>query len=193
MLRLVTGIILAGAAVNEGMAARRLWLSRRDQYIAAKARAAELGRPLIVVGDPYSGAVTRLFPAAGCGDLCVDLTGCPACPIGQAMDVTQGLPNIGSGTAVVFISCVLEYTRDPAAVMTEAMRIAGDLANLFVVAVDPNTATSYLYPGAKFQLRDGRWTSVETSAKIAVGTALAATAAAFVVSWKVDRDEVAKK
>lgn len=187
MLRLVTGVILAGVAVNEGLATRRLWLARKDQYAAAKARAAELGRQLLVIGDPDSGAVTRLFPAAGCGDFCIDLSGCPSCPSGAKIDVDNGLAAIQGNSAVVFVSCVLEYVRDPAVVAAQALRIAGDPANLFVVVVDPNTVTSYLYPGAHHQLRDGRWVPVDTASKVAVGGVLASTI--FGLIYSVSRNK----
>lgn len=181
MLRLVTGILLSGVALNEGLAAKRLWDSRRENYLKAKERAAELQRPLLVIGDPNTGAITRMFPAAGCGDLCIDLSGCPGCPSGQVVDVTGGFPSLESNSAVVFISCVLEYIPNPNDVYAEALRVAGATENLYVVTVDPDSVTAFLYPGAQNRLRDGTWEPVKPMAKIVVGTTLVAAITGLVV------------
>ena len=100
------------------------------------------------------GAHTRLFRAYGCGDLCVDLRGCPLCQVVQVADLTAGpVPGVADDTAVVFVSCVLEYVRDAAAAVRELRRMAGSPENLFAVSVQPWTLTASLYPGA-------RWTAV---------------------------------
>ncbi len=123
------------------------WLRRLHQrkvvFDQARARAAKLGRPLVVVGAPDRGPT----PGPGCGDITVDLDG-SACPVSIAADITKPLP-LGDDSAVVFVSYVLEYVDDYAAGYRELLRVAGSPENLFIVRVEPWTLTAYLYPGAK--------------------------------------------
>ena len=153
-LRTFARITLGGLALAEGAFALARWQARRETYDLAARRAAALHRPLVVVGDPDGGAHTRLYRAYGCGDLCVDLNGCPLCKVVQVADITAGpVPGLADDSAVVFVSCVLEYVGDAAAAVHELRRIAGSPDNLFDVSVQPWTLTAPLYPGA-------RWTAV---------------------------------
>lgn len=113
--------------------------------LAAK-RARETGRKLVVIGDPYNGKQSRRVGAVyGCGDVCLDLTGCLRCPIGMAGDATLSLRTMPSDSAVIFLSCVLEYVPDPDALIREMERVAGGPENLFVVAVHPLCFTAFFY------------------------------------------------
>lgn len=133
--------VLAAVAAWEGL----WWLGRRDSrtrvYGQARARAEQLGRPLVVVGAP-DGGVTAGY---GCGDTTVDLAG-SACPNSLAADIARPLP-FADDSVVVFVSCVLEYVDDYEGSLRELRRISG--GELFVVRVEPWTLTAYLYPGAK--------------------------------------------
>ena len=153
MMRLETlaRLALGGVLLAEGGIALRRFERRRRAFAAAARRAAELGRPLVVVGDPDAGAHTRLMRAYDCGDLCIDLHGCPMCRVMQAADLTAGpVPGIADDSAVVFVSCVLEYVSDPAAALHELQRMAGSAENLFIVFVDSWSLTAALYPGARW-------------------------------------------
>jgi hypothetical protein len=153
-LRSFARIALGGLAVTEGALALQRWQQRRETYDRAARRAAELHRPLVVIGDPDAGAHTRLIRAYGCGDLCVDLNGCPLCKVVQVADLAAGpVPGVADDTAVVFVSCVLEYIPDAAAAVRELRRMSGGPENLFIVSVQPWTLTASLYPGA-------HWTAV---------------------------------
>ena len=150
-IRTLTRLALGGAILAEGGAALHRFEHRRRLFEAAARRAAELGRPLVVVGDPDAGAHTRLVRAYGCGDLCLDLRGCPMCRVMQAVDLTAGqVPGVADDTTVVFVSCVLEYVSDPEAALREMQRMAGSHENLFIVFVEPWTLTAALYPGARW-------------------------------------------
>ncbi len=170
--RTIARLVLGGAvAVETGLALRR-FETRRQVYDAAARRAVELGRPLVVVGDPDAGAHTRLARAYGCGDLCVDLHGCPQCRVMQAADLTQGpVPGVADDSAVVYVSCVLEYVADPTAALRELYRMAGSSENLFLVFVDRGSFTAALYPGARWSgVTDGKevaMTPITTSRKLA--------------------------
>ena len=144
-------LALGGALLAEGGMALRRFEHRRRAFAAAARRAAELGRPLVVVGDPDAGAHTRLMRAYDCGDLCIDLHGCPRCQVMQAADLTQGpIEGVADDSTVVYVSCVLEYVSDPEAALRELQRMAGSPDNLFLVFVEPWTLTAALYPGARW-------------------------------------------
>ena len=147
-------IALGGLVAAETAVAYQRWQARREVFDLAARRAATLHRPLIVVGDPDGGAVTQLYRAYGCGDLCVDINGCPMCKVAQVADITAGpVLGVADDSAVVFVSCVLEYVGDVAAAVREINRMAGSAENIFDVSVQPWTMTAALYPGA-------RWTAV---------------------------------
>jgi len=142
---------LAGLAVLEAGAALDRHAERTRQYQAAQRRAAELGRQLVVVGDPDAGMHTRMARAYGCGHVCVDLNGCPQCPMSVTADITKPPLPFESDSVVVFVACVLEYVSDVEVAYRELLRIAGDPRNLFVVTVQPWTFTAALYPGATWR------------------------------------------
>jgi hypothetical protein len=141
-------VALASLAVYEGIRAIERSAVRRAVFAQAVNRAVATGRQLVVVGDPVNGAWSRVTgPDYGCGDVCVDLTGCPTCPVALKADVTKPLP-LASDRYVTFVSCTLEYVPDPWAAWDEILRISGDGANVFMVDVQPWTLASVLYPGA---------------------------------------------
>lgn len=150
-VRSVARLVLGGVLLTEaGMAFHRFEVRRRV-FDAAARRAAELGRPLIVVGDPDAGMHTRIVRAYGCGDMCIDKNGCPMCKVMKAADLTTGpIDGIADDSGVVFVSCVLEYVTDPDAALRELRRIAGAPENLFLVFVEPWTLTAALYPNAQW-------------------------------------------
>ncbi len=177
-LRTYARITLGGLAVAEGTLALARWQTRRQVYDLAARRAAELHRPLVVVGDPDAGAHTRLYRAYGCGDLCVDLRGCPLCEVVQVADISTGpVPGVADDSAVVFVACVLEYVDDATAAVHELRRMAGSPDNLFVVPVQPWSLTAALYPGARWTVTQAsdrmRLTTVSPAHKYAVAGALA--------------------
>lgn len=161
-LHTLARLLLGGVVIAEGGLALHRFEVRRQRYEAAVRRASELSRPLVVVGDPDAGAHTRLLRAYGCGDLCVDLRGCPRCEVMQAADLTQGaLRGVADDSAVVYVSCVLEYVVDPEAALRELYRMAGSPENLFLVLVEPYSLTAALYPAA-------RWTGVDQEEQVAL-------------------------
>ena len=144
--------VLGYVGLVEGTAAMIRFRERKAAFQAAVERAAALDRRLIVIGDPDAGMHTRLMRAYGCGDVCVDLNGCPKCPLTVVADITKGpIPDVADNSAVVFVSCVLEYVSDLDAALREIARIAGSADNVFVVTVQPWTLTARLYPGARWR------------------------------------------
>ena len=150
-MKTLARIALGYAAAVESAAALVRFRERTSAFRLAVDRAAALGRPLVVIGDPDGGMHTRLMRAYGCGDVCVDMNGCPKCPVTRTADITQGpIPGIADDSAVVFVSCVLEYVTDPESALGELQRMAGSPENLFIVFVEPWSVTAVLYPGAKW-------------------------------------------
>lgn len=149
-MRAVPVLMLAGLAATESAMALDRFRNRKALYRMAAERAKATGKTLVVVGDPDGGAHTRLARAYDCGDICVDLNGCSECPVAVAADITQGpIEQIADGSAVVFVSCVLEYVSDFQAAWAEVLRMAGTVDDVFLVEVQPWTLTGAMYPGAK--------------------------------------------
>ena len=164
--KLAARVVLGYVGLVEGAAALIRFRERTAAFQAATQRATALGRRLVVVGDPDAGMHTRLMRAYGCGDVCVDQNGCPTCPVTVVADITKGpIAELADDSAVVFISCVLEYVHDLDAALREIARIAGAPDNVFIVNVQPWTLTARLYPGARWR---GTITSVDGARTVAM-------------------------
>ena len=135
----------AGAALGVAVWELFWWVRRDDKrrsiYHEAVADARMHHKPLIVVGAPDRG----MTQGPGCGDITVDL-GHSDCPVFYQADICKSLP-FPDNSAVIYVSCVLEYVDDVDAAMAELRRVAGP--HLHVVRVEPWTLTAYMYPGAK--------------------------------------------
>lgn len=118
---------------------------RRQVYKMALERSKKTGLPLLVVGDPYNGLTSILTGCDyGCGDVCLDLNGCPKCPKSIKGSLEDVLPTINLDEYVVFISCVLEYVTDIQLVVNHLSKMNHE--NLFIVNVEWYCLTSYFYP-----------------------------------------------
>ena len=149
-VKTIARLALGGAVVGStvvGSVTR--WQDRRATFAAAQQRARFTGRRLVVVGDLHAGMQTRVLPAYGCGDVCVDLDACPQCPTSESVNLDTGRASVTDNSAVVFVSCVLEYVSDPQTAMREIDRMAGSPENVFLVTVQPWTLVAALYPGAR--------------------------------------------
>lgn len=182
--RAAARLILAYVALVEGCAAMIRFRERSLAFRTAAERAEALGRRLVVIGDPDAGFHTRLMRAYGCGDVCVDMNGCPRCPVTVVADISKKIPGVDDDSAVVFIACVLEYVADLNAALAEVLRIAGSHDNIFLVFVQPWTLTARLYPGARWRGAADRsgdpvvaMTAVSLEEKVITSAALGALAA----------------
>lgn len=129
---------------------------RRERGVAFEAalsRSRELGVPLMVVGDPDSGFITKFFGRDyGCGDLCTDIVGCAKCPEQIQAPLEEALTRIPRESHVVYVSCTLEYVTDLERCIAELERVAVPGA-LFVVRVDPtHLSTFWFYTPPKWVL-----------------------------------------
>jgi hypothetical protein len=134
-------LICCWLAFEAGMSTVRQH-TRKTVFAQARARAQEIGRPLVVVGCPRMGFHSRVAPAYDHGSMTIDLHPCGHrdCLCG---DITQsGAIPVADDSCVVFVSCVLEYinpARRPDAVR-ELLRASGSRENLFNVPVGPSTS-----------------------------------------------------
>lgn len=150
----ILGMGLGALAMREGYTAFvRRRRDRRDGFQEAQARAQALGVPLIVVGDPDSGFITKFFGRDyGCGDVCTDIVGCGACPQQIKGALEDVLPRLPKNSHVIYVSCTLEYVSDLPHCIRELERVAVE-RGLFVVRVDPTHFTTFwFYPGARWVL-----------------------------------------
>lgn len=141
---------VAGSELHTAFVRRRR--NRRQLFAEAQARARATGAPLLVVGDPDTGYVTKHYGRDyGCGTVCTDLTGCPSCPTGLRGRLEDVLPRLSAQSYVVFVSCTLEYVQDLPHCVRELERVAVP-GGLFVVPVETPHSTFVLYPGANWVL-----------------------------------------
>lgn len=123
---------------------------RRAIYDLGLAHARRAGVPLLVIGDPDSGFVTRFFGRDyGCGDVCTDITGCPKCPNaikGSADDVLSRLP---PRSHVIVVEYTLEYVDDLPRTIREIERVAIP-GGIYVACVEPGSITSRFWFGGKW-------------------------------------------
>lgn len=133
--------ILVGLAAWEAIWWADRVQNRQSLYDRAKAHARALRMPLVVLGAPDRGA-TR---GPGCGDLTLDL-GPTQCPCSMQIDVSKQIP-LPTNSAIIFVSCVLEYVNDLPSAWHELQRVAP--GRVYVSRVQPWTLTAYLYPNAR--------------------------------------------
>lgn len=135
-------------AINEIVHSLMRQIHRKRMFTKAQARAKELNKPLMVIGDPNNGDSSKLLGARyGCGDVCVDLTGCPQCPNTIKAKLPNGLEGTEDNSHVVFLSYVLEYVDDYKNAIEEIKRVGGE--NVYALTLSPYQLTAYLYKGSK--------------------------------------------
>ena len=120
-------------------------IKRRKLYKQAQERALLTGKKLLVIGDPYNGIASKTTGCDyGCGDLCLDLTGCPNCPKSIKGRLEDNIKELELEKYVVYISCVLEYVDDLPLIMDYLDKMNQD--DLFVVNVEWYSFMAWFYP-----------------------------------------------
>jgi len=123
----------------------KLKLKRRNLFKLAEARSKSTGKKLVVVGDPDNGLASKFTGRDyTCGDICVDITGCPGCPNGVKSDLESYLKTIDLNEHIIFISCTIEYIPDITTILKDLSRVPPE--NLFVVNVQWYNLVCYYYP-----------------------------------------------
>jgi len=120
-------------------------IKRRVMYKRALERAKKTNKKLLVIGDPYNGLASKTTGCDyGCGDLCMDLTGCPDCPKSIKGRLEDNIKDININEYVVYISCVLEYVDDLPLINSYLDKM--DQNDLFVVNVEWYSLMAWFYP-----------------------------------------------
>ena len=119
-------------------------MNRSRLFEEAQNRANETNKKLLVIGDPNNGVASIASGADyGCGDLCIDLTGCPKCPKSMKTKLEDVISKIDSNEYVIYISCVLEQVDDLPKILSYLNKV--DPKDLYVVTVGWYSLTSYFY------------------------------------------------
>jgi hypothetical protein len=132
--------------------------NRRKLFEAALARATEIGRPLIVLGDPDGGLIHHMLGRDfQCGMICIDPKGCGVCAQGGksvADDPAHALSTMAANSAVIFDSGLFAFADDGYALAEQLVRVSGGHGNLFMFDVPRFTFTSWLESKRKRVLKD---------------------------------------
>lgn len=117
-------------------------MKRRYIFKLAQQRSKQTGLPLLVIGDPHNG-MTSTYSGNdySCGDICLDITGCPKCEHSLKLPL-ENFTDFKS--YIVFISCTLEYVNDLPLIVKNLGQM--NYKNLFVVHIEPYSLTNWLYP-----------------------------------------------
>ena len=152
---------LGGVAVAETAATWTRWEQRRRLFLAADARARQLGRPLLVVLPRKEGWFNRSMRLYEYGARYPDIFSRRNSPVICADSLARGVA-VQSDSAVVYVACVLEYVTDLRRSMDEILRIAGEPENIYIVTVQPWTLTAALHPAA-------RWAGIADTHAVSMG------------------------
>lgn len=120
-------------------------MNRRKLFKKAQKRAKLTNKKLLVIGDPYNG-VASISTGADyhCGDLCIDLTGCPKCTNSIEAKLEDVISKINLNEYVIYISCVLEYVDKLPKILSYLNKV--DRKNIFIVTVEWYSLNAYFYP-----------------------------------------------
>lgn len=130
---------------------------RATVFEQAQNRAREVGRPLIVIGDPHNGLGSNFYSRVvgdpwgyDLGDCHIDIAPCDRCASDARTiqaELGAALSERDSDSAVIFVSCVLEYIHPLEPTVEEIRRVAGHSDNIFVVYSDRWSLSAISYPG----------------------------------------------
>ena len=120
-------------------------IKRKIYYKKAVKRAKETNKKLLVIGDPYNGIASITTGLDyNCGNLCIDLTGCPKCDNAIKGRLEDIISTLNLNEYVIYISCVLEYLDDLPLVMSYLNKVNKN--DLFIVNVEWYSLMAYFYP-----------------------------------------------
>ena len=130
IVAVVLGITFGTSHTDTMLGAMTKLRMQKSVYKRAKKRAEEVQKPLLVIGNPRGGWLNALFPAYGCGDMCLDINGCECKanenPVHIKADLLTQLKSMPSNSCVSFESEVLCYVDNIADVIRELKRVTGD-------------------------------------------------------------------
>lgn len=120
-------------------------------YESARKHADQIGKPLLVIGNPDGGHTDQVFGAShGGGDICVDITDRPTNKTkNYKCKAHELLRTIPSNSCVVYSSMVLEYVgkKDLDETVKHLLRVVGCVENLFLVNIQWYSLAPFIYKG----------------------------------------------
>jgi len=143
----IIGFIYLLPVLLDGLIAvsHRRW-ERQELYERAFNRSLATNKSLLVIGDPDTGFINYwLGRDYECGDICLDLTGCPQCNNSLKGNLEVLLPSFETGKYVVFISCTLEYLQNMANI-PHLWRIS--YGDIYIVAIEYWAPLNWYLPGS---------------------------------------------
>lgn len=143
----IIGFIYVLPILLDGLIAvsHRRW-QRQTLYEVALQTSIKTNKSLLVIGDPDTGFINYwLGRDYQCGDLCIDLTGCPKCNNSIQENLETVLTNFESGKYVIFISCTLEYIQNMTNI-PHLWRIS--YGDIYIVAVEYWSPLHWYLPGS---------------------------------------------
>lgn len=148
ILYIVIGIIIFLLLIALYFALQRQ-CHRSLYYKRAYNLSKKLNKPLMVIGDPYNGRSSKVLGKKyGCGDICLDLTGCPKCKNSSKGYLEDTLLDFPDNSHVIFVSYVLEYVNDVELVYEQLKRVSG--GDMYILTVQPNDyVVNMFYKGTK--------------------------------------------
>jgi len=128
---------------------------RRAVYELAKARAAQLGRKLLVLGDPDGGLLNHVLGRqwqCDANSICIDPAGCGICGTQMQGWPEDVLPQLPSGKFVIYDPGAFARANDAHKLAAELKRVAG--AEVFMADVEPWSLAAFMEPGRKRRVLD---------------------------------------
>lgn len=129
----------------------------KSLYQKAKEAAEVSGKPLLVVGRPDDGMTAIAGIPDACGDICLDVQGCPSCPVSVQASV-EDLSQFGDGQfGAAFVSHVIEHVGDPEKAISELHRVADNVVVCFPRAWTLGAVVNRTHCSWMGQNVDGSW------------------------------------
>jgi hypothetical protein len=138
-------VILIIVVINEIFLWSQRMYYRHNYFKLAKNRALEMGKPLMVIGNPDSGYSNKIWGRSyDHGDVTLDLKVTGDYKVAHEGDLHDTLPTYNDDSHIIFISYTLEYIPNLERILPHIFRVAGSTKNIFVVTAQRTSLWAYL-------------------------------------------------
>ena len=121
-------------------------LQKKKLFKLAQEKSIETNKKLMVIGDPYTGIIDRISTSYGCGDICIDITGCPKCPdttIKYKSKLEDVIHKFDTNSVVIFECGTLNCLDNPYEVLDDMKRISG--GDIYMKGLNKNSIVDKPY------------------------------------------------
>jgi len=149
MYACIFAVVIITIAINEYIQDMWRQSDRKTNYLLALKQSKLTEKPLIIIGDTHNWKESRYHgPQYSQGDMTIDLLGCvkKICNTIES-NAYEVLSKLKPNSAVIYISCTLEYIKDLKRTFKEIRRVSGD--DYYITYVKPYTLTAYFYSFSK--------------------------------------------